>query len=125
MPYTYEYKCDPCNIIFDSDQRGREGTPCPDCQTPIRRLYSFSFQRSMPEHFNQTAGRYISSRRQLEDEAKRISEETAERTGFPADIRVGDMRDKDLFGVTAEGLDTTYDAHAPGSQTRKLIEANF
>lgn len=121
----YEYKCDNCNTIWTTTQYGRESSPCPDCTRPIRRLFSFAIAKSMPDHFNDSVGRYVTNKRDLSDELKRKSEDAMERTGIPHDFQFGDLRDKDLFGVTGEGLEDTFNAHAPASDTRATITKHF
>lgn len=79
------------------------------CGGQVRRVFSFSTRRSMPEHYNQSAGTYVSSERQLRDAFKAQSEAATIRTGLEHNFVPVDPRDKERLGVTSEGLRETYD----------------
>lgn len=73
------------------------------------RKFSFAIKPSMPDHYNTSAGTYVSSERQLNDEFKRLSDEASARVGMEHRFVPVDPRDKDRLGVTDAGLKETYD----------------
>lgn len=101
----YSYRCVQCDAETITTYRGDELVRiCRICgNRKHRRVWSVSFQRSMPPHFNQTVGKYITNQRQFRDELKRSSEQYSLRTGIDADFRPID-RDPSSLGVTEEGL---------------------
>lgn len=108
MP-LYEYKCKNCNAVYESFTRGLEDvTPCADCATPIKRVFSVSLQTPLHDHFNHAVGKYVTGKRQLRDEFKRASDDATERTGIEHNFVPVDPHDKETFGVTEEGLAETH-----------------
>lgn len=85
--------------------------PCSVCGSIMRRGFSFSFRRSMQEHFNTSTGTYVSTRRDFEDDLKRKSEEASHRTGMDHNFVPVDMNDMKALGVTDEGLEETHRKH--------------
>lgn len=122
----YEYKCKDCQTFYLETVHGLEGIRCLDCHAgTLIRVYSFSVAAPVKPHYNAAAGKEISSTRQLREEAKRISAEQSMRLGYDADIQIHDMRDREFWGATEEGLDATYNAHDSASPNRKVIERAF
>lgn len=124
----YEYKCKSCGERFSSSEYGLERLPhlCNGRNTLVRgevaRVYSFAFHRPMQEHFNVGVGKPISNKRQLDDHLRRKSEADMERTGIPCDYQQADLRDRDIFPVTEDGLKETYDRRPSDHPIRKAIE---
>lgn len=118
----YEYRCKACGDFWQSSTYGLDGEPCPCGGGMVTRVYSFAFQRDMPPHFNPGMGKYVSSKRALEDDLKRQSEEATARTGVEHSFASADLRDRDIFPVTEEGLQSTYDRHDATSPIRRAIE---
>lgn len=79
------------------------------CLKSLKRIFSFSTKPSMPEHFNQSAGEYVSNERQLNDAFKRQSDAATARTGVEHKFTAVDPQDKKTLGVTDAGLAETYD----------------
>lgn len=81
--------------------------------TPCRggrmvRVFSFNQKPMMPEHLNSTTGQVVRSERQFRDQLKRQSEAETVRTGIEHNYVPVDVQDRQTLGVTAEGLDATY-----------------
>lgn len=116
MP-VYEFRCPHNPSFIDTD---RTPPMCDECCLPMKRVWSFSFHRPMPDHFNASTGTYVRNERQFRDELKKMSDEATERTGIPHNYVPVDPMDKEALGVTDEGLDTTYDAEVrAGKRERK------
>jgi hypothetical protein len=107
MRAIYEYKCRSCGTVETSDVRADSMGECPNCFGYLTRLYSVSVAKSMPEHFNPTVGKHISSMRQFDDELKRKSDEYYLRTGIEAKFVSHDASDAAALGVTNEGIDAS------------------
>lgn len=113
MP-IYEYRCSTCGAEFEESLTIAEYAShtskylCPDCDVPLSRIFSVSIKTSMPEHYNHSAGEYVSNERQLRDSFKRQSAMASERTGIEHNFVPVDPQDRKKLGVTAEGLDATY-----------------
>ncbi len=104
----YSYKCRPCRVTANLDRPMGEHPPvhtCPCCGREMGRDYSgVSVHRPMPEHFNATVGKPISSQRQFDDELKRKSDEYTLRTGIEAKFVSHDPSEAKALGVTSEGI---------------------
>lgn len=126
MP-IYQYRCDNCGAIADVkdtlepdrrvdweagkiDHIREVDTPC----GTMRRIYSFSYITPMPEHYNMSVGKVVSSNRQFRDELRRSSEELEERTGIPHSLVPVDPADMKDFQVDDSGLKETHDAMVRG-----------
>lgn len=126
MP-IYEFKCTRCHQRYETPNRDEKAS-CgvtltgydlsdpddlqpyrPICAGTLKRVFSFSIGRSMPEHFNNSTGTYVTNKTQLADDFKRLSEAATERTGIPHNFVPVDPQDKETLGVTDEGLDSTHD----------------
>lgn len=107
MP-LYEFKCRRCHTTVHMQARIAE-EPC-ECGGLLRRVFSFSFKRPMPEHYNSAVGHEVSSERALKSELKQMGDDLSARTGIPHNFVPVDPRDKETLGVTDEGLDSTFDA---------------
>ena len=130
----YEYRCRECKVRWTSEEYGLDEDATHLCDGwlsssnpprlgTIARVYSFSFHREFQPHYNMSVGAPVSSKRQLENDLRRKSEEATARTGVLHDYRHADPRDRDIFPVTHEGLDSTYNAHDPSSPVRRAIES--
>ena len=109
----YEYACHFCGRTISRQSRG-DYAICHHCGQPARRIWSFRLQSSPDqEHFNYSAGRWVSNKRELTDHAKRKSEEATLRTGILHDFQPIDHADKEALGVTAEGAKEIAAHHSP------------
>lgn len=121
MPY-YEYIC-PIHGPFQSENRGDRHS-CPTvlaydvdrydgsdvaikCHRMAKRKFGFSFVAPMPEHYNPSVGRVISSDKQHREALKIATDESNERLNLNQNFVPVDMNDKEALGVTDEGLDAT------------------
>lgn len=118
----WEYQCKECGITFQTSDPNEKAAmdqvcgyglyhnfdPTP-CNGLIKRVFSFSIARSMPAHYNQSAGQYISNERELKDVFKAQSEAATERTGIEHHFIPVDPQDKERLGVTSAGLAETYE----------------
>jgi hypothetical protein len=80
------------------------------CGAHPTRVWSFNHSRTVPEHFNNSVGEFVTNKRQFYDGLKRQSEASSIRTGIEHDFQPvdpTDMRDASAHGVTEEGLDST------------------
>ncbi len=117
MP-IYEYRCNQCgnatSVTYDiaTYEVMKNRPPLCACQIPgghpMVRVFSFAIKPTMVEHLNHTTGQVVSSERQFRDQLKRQSEEATIRTGIEHNFVPVDRQDKETLGVTAEGLDATY-----------------
>lgn len=118
MPRLYEYQCDGCGATVATAEPA-DSTPCPRCNSLARRDFSFGIARSIPEHFNNSVGHYVTNERQLRDALKSRSEETSHRLGIDHNFEYlspHDMADSSSHGVTEEGLDATARVHHDAMQ---------
>lgn len=124
MP-VYEYRCPLCGSEGQQLRNMHDNGPlplCPTCGTQMCRKYStFAIKPSMPAHFNQSVGSFVTNERNFADELKRASEAaSAPRQVFDADgesiiitppehnfVPV-DPHDKERLGVTDDGMEETY-----------------
>jgi hypothetical protein len=118
MP-IYEFDCRECGEGFSvhlsiqsyatgpySDRASKE-RQCENCGAVTARSFAFSIKTPMPDHFNRSAGEYVSSERALRDAFKRQSEAASVRTGIEHNFVPLDASDAKAAGVTSEGLDET------------------
>jgi len=121
---SHEFKCKQCDRrwLVTSDvkdflkrqrDKGNEVThglfsSATNCEGAIVRVFSFAVKTSMPDHYNQSAGLYVTGEKELKDTYKRLSDVATERTGIPHNFVPVDHRDKQRLGVTNAGLDATY-----------------
>lgn len=116
MP-VYGFRCPECGTEFDTyakiaDYDPYSAQPCIDCGTPAKRRYDTPppFKMPMPDHYNMSAGQYVSGEKHLRDVFKRKSDEATERTGIPHNFVPVDLRDTERVGITdATGLGATQD----------------
>ena len=111
----YSYFCTICGNEDMDTHFARIGDvgpqPCVVCGSVMRRGCSFSFHRSMPEHFNNSIGQYVSTRQGFEDELKKKSEEASLRTGMDHNYVPIDVTEMKACGATDEGLEETHRRH--------------
>lgn len=122
----YEYRCLTCGVRFSSPQYGleEERHECfANVQGTVVRVYSFSFHRPMQPHYNPSAGAPLSNKRDIATALRREEERQFLQTGVEHSYASADLRDRDIFPVTTDGLDTTYDAHDASSPVRRAIES--
>lgn len=113
MP-SYTYRCSECGdeqievlTFAEHDRRKyvqwdhwRAG-----CPGSYHQVLSLSFHRSLPEHFNNSIGSYVTNSAALNGELSRKSDEMSERMGFAVKYETVDPRDTP--GVTESGLEAT------------------
>lgn len=115
MP-AYEYRCDTCQspTTINTSIANYEATfankalVCDACDGSglLLRVYRpFRFKLPMPDHYNPSAGQYVSGEKHLKDIFKQKSDEATERTGIPHSFAPVDLRDTEALGVTREGLE--------------------
>lgn len=114
MP-TYEYRCPECKNRSQLQMSIGEYSlwsqfECVECYcgTTMVRVFSFNQKPMMPEHLNSTTGQVVRSERDFRDQLKRQSEAETVRTGIEHNYVPVDVQDRQTLGVTAEGLDATY-----------------
>ena len=101
----YAYRCKSCRADIDSTFRGdRHPAPCPACGAAdtLARRFSISVAPGMPEHFNHTVGKPISSMAQMRSELSRKSDEYFDKTGIPTKFVPKEWGE---LGATGEGMD--------------------
>lgn len=112
----YRYQCPECGSVQDDTQfapLGEFGPDCLDCHaeglilTRMQRVASFSYKRSMPEHYNHTTNTVVKSENHYKSELSRLSDIQSERTGQYHNYQPVDPTDKAGLGVTDEGMDAT------------------
>ncbi|MGI0133620.1 MAG: hypothetical protein ACREBW_01510 [Candidatus Micrarchaeaceae archaeon] len=73
-----------------------------------RRVFSFNFRPSMPDHFNNYAGKYVRNEREYRDSLKRLSDDNTAQSGIPhsyVPLTRAEMMDPSVVGVTGESID--------------------
>jgi hypothetical protein len=70
-----------------------------------RRYTKPAIKLSMPEHFNDSVGEYVSNERQFNDALKHKSDSMAERLGMNVNYQPIDWSDRKALGVTDEGIE--------------------
>lgn len=115
MP-LYGYRCTDCGNKFDqwstiADYDPGAPVSCIHCHGACVRAYEpITHRMPMADHYNVSAGQYVSGEKELRDVFKRKSDEATERTGIPHNFVPVDLRDTDRVGVKdAEGLGATQD----------------
>lgn len=106
MP-IYSYRCPTCRTEVSSTQRGdRLSRVCRGCGStePLKRVYGFSYQPGMQEHFNTTVGKPVSSMQKFADELARASDRASEQTGIEHNYKPVEWGDTQALGVTNEGI---------------------
>lgn len=117
MP-AYDYRCTACGLVKEvvcmsgaplKAHLDQNAEPCPRemCSGTLKRRYSFRQTAPFEPHYNVSQGAYVSSRRELEDNARRASEAATARTGVDHDFTVRDawVEGRDAFGAGDEGLE--------------------
>lgn len=104
----YEYRCTGCRDTTTLDVRVRlPELPCVTCgtKTTHKRVFSFTVQPMMHEHWNKAVGAPISDMGQFRRELKRRSEEATEHTGIEHSYVPVEHGDAAAVGATNEGID--------------------
>lgn len=125
MP-VYEWECPVCgglevdvvSVAAYSSSRYSFTCTCDGQVNPMRRRYSFSAPPMFTPHFNVAAGKFVSSRRELEDHYKAVNDDNHAR-GRPSNLQPLDMAEVSRadLSVTDDGLATTYDAAVAEGRT--------
>ena len=115
MP-QYEWRCNDCGrpqLHFFEIDADRPATISCSCGGIARRRFSFTKPAPFEGQYDQPSGRWISSKRGLEEAARRRSAEQSEKRGFEHNVVVHDARDpatKEYFDVGEEGLQSQHDS---------------
>lgn len=126
MP-TYTYRCNQCGderyqvmSFAEHDDFRPWDLPHPDCGV-YHQVLSLNFHRSMPEHFNNSIGSYVSNPAELTTALSRKSDVMSERMGFAVKYETVDPRDTP--GVSEVGLEATEKRafDAPGAERPKKL----
>lgn len=113
MP-TYQWKCRTCNrttdLFFDIDA-DRPSTITCTCGGIARRRFSFTIGEIFQPHFNDSVGREVTSRHDLQSALSEASARASERTGTTHNFKTVDIRDvpPEALGVGEEGMKATHD----------------
>lgn len=122
------FKCSQCH--YEDEEYADVGigefieTACPVCGGRLQRRVSFSYHRSMPEHYNHAVGEFVSGKHSFRDALKRRGEEQSIRTGTEHNYEPVDLRDQAACGATDEGLyETEKRARDTGetTSTKKIV----
>jgi len=110
MP-LYEYKCPQCGETKVQEKAVEHRNQLPACHHgqlayKMKRKYSFS-AHLFDAGYNASLGVEVSSQRQLESEARRLSDLHSERTGYPANFVPVDLSDTKALGVDGAGAEST------------------
>jgi hypothetical protein len=81
-------------------------SPCPYDGLMVR-VFSFSLERPMQEHWNTTVNKPIRDNKQFDRELRRMSDQASEYAGIEQRYERIDPEDTQALGITAEGLDAT------------------
>lgn len=107
MPVEYEYVCVDCGVATISTKRAGD-TFCQICDGRAVRQWGFNPKLSMPDHYNNAVGKYVSNESALTEAFHVQSEAATERTGIPHKFVPVHPQDRETFGITDEGLDATH-----------------
>lgn len=96
MP-VYEYVCPTCGYREDvvcsvaeyADLTYYPVCTCTDPPTPLNRKFSFAASEVFEPHWNMAAGKFVSSRRELDDHYKAVNDANAAR-GRPSNLQAVD-----------------------------------
>ena len=103
MP-LYEYKCpdQSCASVVqfrdvpDGDQKklaDARGLLCPECGTPVRRVFQLTFTPVLHSHYNPTVGNVVSGYKDFKTQLRIAGQQQEERTGIPTDFQPVGPRD--------------------------------
>ena len=124
MP-IYEFKCEDCGLDFQSFRSVGDTAPpnCPTCRAVTKRKFSrFGMPVTFNEGWNQQLGSYVTSYRDHSEQLKRKSEADTLHTGIPCQYEpVHPADQREVFGITDEGLDATYRRQTDTGQRQKQI----
>lgn len=96
---------------------------CDTCGNPkvMRTVGNFTTHLSMPEHFNQSTGQYVTNGQTFKSQLSQKSDEMSERLNMTVKYGEVDGRDAKALGVTPEGMESTI-AKEPDSLKRRSLE---
>lgn len=105
----YQYRC-LTHGDFDSTLHSSVGQPCPVCSNFARRVWTmFRTNRIQIEKvYNSALGEWVSSEQEMKDRFKAKSDEMSARLGNTVNYSPVDPDQKSAYGVTDEGLESTY-----------------
>ncbi len=104
MP-AYTFRCPSC--LKETDRYTRGEPVCLRCEVPMRRVWGFNLAHSMPAHYNQSTGQFVTNERAFKDQLKEMGERQSESTGLYHDYQPVDITDRKACGVTDDGLEST------------------
>lgn len=104
----YAYRCPICRLEVRSDVRAdRLDAYCTSCAYhPLHRVFSFSYAIPFKEHFNASAGTYVSSKTKHADVLKQQSELETVKSGVEHKFVPVDPADaKAVYGIKDDVLE--------------------
>jgi hypothetical protein len=125
----YSYLCPDCQSESSHLTRLKIGAklyePCEVCNHPyvVRAICRVATHLSMPEHFNNSTGKYVSNRRAFRSQLDAKSDEMSARLGY--DVKYGevDPSDQKAIGVTSDGADKIISEESNPKQKRAIDKA--
>lgn len=120
MP-IYEYKCPECDQHYTTTKVRADrlnlnehtwsaylehGRTC-SYDGPMVRVFSFSMERPLQEHWNATVNKPIRDNKQFDRELRRMADEASEYAGIEQRYERVDPEDTQSLGITSAGLEST------------------
>lgn len=98
---------------------------CDTCGNPevMRTVGNFTTHLSMPEHFNQSTGKFVTNSQSFKSQLSQKSDEMSERMNMTVKYGEVDGRDAKALGVTSEGMESTIAQEANPLKRRSLEKA--
>lgn len=125
----YDFKCPNCEEIYTDLLMGvneEHEYECPNCGDWCIKYFgniSVRISGGLPAHFNPALGQEVTGWRDMEEKAKKLSDEQSKEQGMEVRYKPVDLRDKERFGVTDQGLKETYNASKDNDALRKTIKS--
>lgn len=115
MP-TYEYRCHVCLIGVDVYAKEPPKEAPEHCGHPTKRIWnSFTVGDIFQPHFNPGLGAYVNTRQEMHDVARRIEQNTFEKSGYQMDLQFdGYERGRDT--INDDGMKATHDTQVATGQ---------
>lgn len=110
---TYGYSCKSCGFSVELSTSQPSDIQC-SCGGSFTRIYAFSIAKSFQPHFNPSVGRYVTSRSDLNDAFKVISDDASTRTGIYHNFKPYDVQDHEAFGLTSDDLEDAKESLGKG-----------
>lgn len=125
----YSYLCEFCEHEADyltfKPIGERLYTPCENCEYPFmtRAVCRVATHLSMPEHFNNSTGKFVTNKRAFRSQLDAKSDEMSERLGY--DVKYGevDPSDQKAIGVTNDGAGKIISEESNPTKKRAIDKA--